>query len=947
MREIPKSILNKSLTAGTQLIGLISENRELLIELKEDVSIKNTPTLLKVPFKILNTGEGNFSLLLEKYTKDKYYTATEVITDINKVYQTDVSILFSTDYLGYREDGYDYQDEDEIASLQLVFAEIYQRTRYTQEPSNDVLRDIAIIILFYQIIRYSNKKCETLPKKNTSKGVIDWLRQTQYAKKNGEEAEFFINLLKYVKEPSEMEEYWINYIQETLFDAHTKFPKPTLQIIKDEIEASFTSILKNSTRRSLNTNLINHIIASFIKPESDRKSIYDPCAGIGSTIVNINDLFSTNSSLQITANEINEKTYWGAGLNFILNGLDITNLNLKDSFNNETTKRYDLICSIAPNGIKIPTPKRNELSLEDSLINHSLELLNPIGKAFLVVPESMLSRGYPFEPILRENKIDAIISLPSLNALVDIKQALIILNNQKSGDQILMANLDSYDWASGVDSKDFIDFLNAVKEVATLYKSNIKISNTLEEFVYNYSIDKDYNNGKNDKFRPRNFAFEGRTKLNQFLRSSNIIELGDVVKNITSNYYNRKKANKEGALARVVEAKQLRKSKHEGYTLDVSIASKTPVRVPEEKLLVDNSIIVPAYDLESSYIFEQPRDINIGYTIGKHIYSLIIDTNRILPQYLVTQLRSEYSQIQFQRLHSGTIFYRLPQNQLKKLKIKLPSIEEQLIYLNTQYLPSKTPDNIVAEESIPFNNNKISLDKAVEHYVRNSLKPIDSYMVLLENMIDQLPSNKNQELWNRPINVHISLTPKQIIQNIKNFHGDLETLVTNFGKLSSLEKSLSFQRKSLKKVLRSITDKYNYHQIPIDITGDNVIIPLNEFALSVIIENLLSNAQKHGFAGTGITNPKIEFEIVKEQDRTIVIYYRNNGIPFQKSFSFEDFLSTDQRAGLNAGTGLGGNLIATAIKKHEGNLLPVAIHGEDKSEWNVIFKLVLNLNKLT
>jgi len=78
----------------------------------------------------------------------------------------------------------------------------------------------------------------------------------------------------------------------------------------------------------------------------------------------------------------------------------------------------------------------------------------------------------------------------------------------------------------------------------------------------------------------------------------------------------------------------------------------------------------------------------------------------------------------------------------------------------------------------------------------------------------------------------------------------------------------------------------------------------------------------------------------------VTIFYKNNGKPFPDGFDFKDYTAVDKASGHNAGTGLGGKLIAKAMERCGGLINPIELHGKTATEWNVIIQFILKRNNL-
>jgi len=81
-------------------------------------------------------------------------------------------------------------------------------------------------------------------------------------------------------------------------------------------------------------------------------------------------------------------------------------------------------------------------------------------------------------------------------------------------------------------------------------------------------------------------------------------------------------------------------------------------------------------------------------------------------------------------------------------------------------------------------------------------------------------------------------------------------------------------------------------------------IECNPTLLRTLIDNVLTNANKHGYTKKDISNEVvIELTVVDEQ---LILEIKNNGKSFPKNFDKEKFISKYSTANPDAGSGLGG-----------------------------------------
>lgn len=121
--------------------------------------------------------------------------------------------------------------------------------------------------------------------------------------------------------------------------------------------------------------------------------------------------------------------------------------------------------------------------------------------------------------------------------------------------------------------------------------------------------------------------------------------------------------------------------------------------------------------------------------------------------------------------------------------------------------------------------------------------------------------------------------------------------------------------------------------------SDIITFPFREkgFFFAQMMQNIIKNAEDHGFKGGNITNPKIK--IVSELDEdSIYLSFMNNGIPISNGMSIDKY-RTRGLSGKAGNTGLGGAQIDRIIRAHGGEICELA----SKEGWGFILKIKFKL----
>lgn len=122
--------------------------------------------------------------------------------------------------------------------------------------------------------------------------------------------------------------------------------------------------------------------------------------------------------------------------------------------------------------------------------------------------------------------------------------------------------------------------------------------------------------------------------------------------------------------------------------------------------------------------------------------------------------------------------------------------------------------------------------------------------------------------------------------------------------------------------------------------ADQLLIDIDTEAIKQVFQQLVSNAEKHGFEEAG-KSYKIVIELVKFQGDYLKIIYKNNGKAFPKGFSFEEYKRLAGKA-QSKGSGIGGYWINKVIDLHKGKFTN---RPTESSDFPVQFEILLPLEQ--
>lgn len=122
----------------------------------------------------------------------------------------------------------------------------------------------------------------------------------------------------------------------------------------------------------------------------------------------------------------------------------------------------------------------------------------------------------------------------------------------------------------------------------------------------------------------------------------------------------------------------------------------------------------------------------------------------------------------------------------------------------------------------------------------------------------------------------------------------------------------------------------------------------NETALSIMMDCLLDNANRHGFHKTKSPDNKVKIHLdqaILGNEHAVIIAVGNNGKPMPKDFSIDDYITSGKFGTETGRSGLGGSHVYKIVSSMDGTLdfISEAVSSEEKDEWWTTFMISVPL----
>lgn len=667
-------------------------------------------------------------------------------------------------------------------------------------------------------------------------------------------------------------------------------------------------------------NSLSTLVNSLVSLPKNAK-VYNPFAGLASFGINL------PADSYYIGQDINP-LIWSIG-QFRLMAYEKTenmDFNLENSVTNWAAGKFDLIVSNPP-VLNWREKERSEMGIdtrcvETFLIQKGLASLKPEGSLILIFSNRILYQGGELQKI-RENLVnndllDTLIALPSgLLFNTGIPLTLMILKKNKSSKNKIRL-IDARDFVLNPEGKQKIfdnERLERILQSRSDNSDELNVSIVQESSEEYYSLNKDENTKKLesdiekyiDSVVVRNEDFDlniSRYFMEPIEDKEELIPLKKILVQL-----------KERPQSLTSEDKLVRIQDLKDDNVDVFLNTSevgNPRRNKERGMKIEEScLLVTRMGTSLKPTFFEYEGEPVFLNINIMAFRLNEDIRQIDPAYLINELSADYVKKQLMAYQIGTILTHWKISDFLSIKVDVPkNIEEQkakvkgLRQISAQIeLLQKEKDQIAYGEAKESFSNFASLKHTLGTPRTNILSWSKSLIKFFEKI--------EIEEWDKKFK---ELTGGQngILDALKEIRADIDfmTQVLEKGEAGFQVRDYELSIVSLKRikgVINAISDENLDFSLKKIIVEDNLKrrgIQVNEVLLKTLIDNILTNCQKHAFP-----NPRDENEVIielRDVDDYLFLEIRNNGILFPKGMDKEKFVQQFTTSDSQKGGGIGG-----------------------------------------
>lgn len=320
-----------------------------------------------------------------------------------------------------------------------------------------------------------------------------------------------------------------------------------------------------------------------------------------------------------------------------------------------------------------------------------------------------------------------------------------------------------------------------------------------------------------------------------------------------------------------------------------------PTWISCEGLGANGGIIVNSHDSENVRVY------NVNQSV-------------VYPWYLAYKISNETYQFNLRKNQEGTI----DESQFLRMYIDLPSLEEQ----------KKEVKDVIKEE-IKRREKQIGASNTLFDLSHTIAMPSSRIQLLLGNLQDMCMRNPDISCQLKKINDNFDYIQRLIhtssrdLSNLKNTLKECRILPILESFISSFS-SLPF----------GIDPMINKERIDSDTR-----VKIDKTLFSVMMDNILRNAHRHGFDKKVSSENKVSIELDVVQYEGVdhlMLSVRNNGKKMEEGFSVYDYISRGKHGKRTGNTGQGGYDIYQIVKKFNGYL---GLRSDD--QWNFIIDILI------
>lgn len=688
---------------------------------------------------------------------------------------------------------------------------------------------------------------------------------------------------------------------------------------------------------------LRQLMISILAPTSGSK-VYDPVAGIGGLLIETFK-YVQNGDVFLYGNEIIRRVAQLGNMNLFMHGIKDFKIDIQNSFYNLDTPQYDYIVADLPvlskkshvdqsylyemYGLRIP----GFASGIGSFILLILSKLSGNGKAVITVSENFLG-GKGNETEIRKllilfDIVESVISLPfgTLKPYTEGKASLLVLNKDKASflkGKIRFITANIADQEKGSINLDNEDILKAYRSEELLTKNGQTLE--LSELSSDFNLSA-------ESYGEEYFILKHMLKEDKGRLLSDLVHIRGGVQPLKEDI------DPIGDYP-LVKIENLSKEILE-KNLNQDILTKVRAERRYERAVIREECVLIARigDRIKATIF-RPSPENPAIMIHSGVYALTPINNSIDLEYLYYQFYSTIVIEQIRKRKLSAVMSSISTRSLKEIVIPYIDLPSQKNFIELQKANLITEEKQRADAVLKslgsrdgIRQSETEIVKTLTHQLRPKLMQINSLAARVKRVVDKEGLNhiREYDFSDEDIDPEIegqiqkpdNFSLEMIIEKMLTDSEHLSTVLSVIDKVMNFR--LSDEDLSEANILDVIQEYKRGKDIAINgrfdiiVKGEAAIAKINLPAMIELLDQLLKNAEDHGFTeGTG-KKYRVQFTVKNNRNKNLVtIDYNNNGAPYE--LEEKDFINAFGKGRKSKGSGIGGNYISRIVEGHRGKL---------------------------
>ncbi len=337
--------------------------------------------------------------------------------------------------------------------------------------------------------------------------------------------------------------------------------------------------------------------------------------------------------------------------------------------------------------------------------------------------------------------------------------------------------------------------------------------------------------------------------------------------------------------------------------------------------------------------------------LSSNVASFRINEEKILPDFLISELHSDFFKKQFASILGGAAQPTWKPKSFLELTIRVPSIEQQHRTLREKLeilhrLKQSEADKL--KEKLQYKETEFSIISSVRHSLASQFGGFRTDIESLHKLLSSVIEKGESLTW------LTALTPQTNIADIfVRMNGKILDAEVTFDKIKGLielnRRDLNFERTDLGDFIIQCVKEFNYSPADLEFAiglgakrNLPVMAEIDRFLVKELLRNLVENSFHHAKKEGEVLRIFIAVDGNPAEQKMLILDYRDFGKGLPEGFTYADYFSFGNRSGANQGSGIGGYIVRQIVERHSGTIKPVEKSDTELSSFGLSISIPFN-----